>query len=303
MATRKPVEKIRLEKAEEPKQKSNAKFKDTILRALCKKPKRAIELVNAVTGSNYPPTATVKICDLSESLSGLFNDVGLFIDGQLIVLIEHQSSPPTNLPLRFLLYFTDILFSWFVKMGELYKSKPYKIPTPKFYVLYNGTDKLKQTELKLSDAFIMPDEMSGLELTVQVFDVNYDSGSELLEKSEMMAGYSYLIDQIRRQMEAGDKRDRAIRKAVEICIEENILVDFLKENYEEVIKMFDIQYSKEAENRAIREEERENGINNSIEMGLKYGATQESIILDLAQLYGLNHQQAQFHVNNYTSQK
>ena len=49
-----------------------------------------------------------------------------------------------------------------------------------------------------------------------------------------------------RQMEIGNNRDQSIRKG--------ILTDLLKENFEEVIQMLDIQYSKEAELRIIRQE-------------------------------------------------
>ena len=252
MSRKKPS--TRTNTSTEPKLKSSTTYKDTLLKVLCKDPKRAIEVINALTGSDYPPTAKVEICDLDNSLMRRYNDVGLHIEGELIILIEHQSTISPNLPLRFLSYIVDILFFWFVKVDDLYGNTLYKIPTPKFYVLYNGTEQLKHSHLKLSDAFTLPDEVAGLELTAQVLDVNYGSGHEILEKSPLIAGYSYLIEQIRRQMETGSNRDQAIRKGIEICLEEGILTDLLKENYEEVIQMLDIQYSKEAEFRIIRQE-------------------------------------------------
>jgi len=55
-------------------------------------------------------------------------------------------------------------------------------------------------------------------------------------------------------MNEGLSRDEAIQVAIKHCIEVNVLRDFLKENYEEVANMLNIQYDKEEEFQAIREE-------------------------------------------------
>ena len=48
-------------------QRSDAKYKDTVLRTLFRDKERAIELCNAVAGTNYQPDANVVICDLDNS--------------------------------------------------------------------------------------------------------------------------------------------------------------------------------------------------------------------------------------------
>jgi len=258
-------------------QKSEVQYRDTLIRKLFEDKERAIELCNAITGSNFPRDTKVILCDLDNSLTRRYNDLAFAIDDQLLFMIEHQSTISPNLPLRFLSYVTDILYAWFVQVKELYKKKLYQIPVPKLYVLYNGDKPLQETQLKLSDAFYFHDEEASLELVVEVIDVNYQSGHEILEKCDSLKGYSYLIDQIRIHMACGYSRDEAIGMCIDLCIEEGVLSDFLKQHYQEVARMINFQYDQELEYQAIREEERAEGWQEGHQEGQKEGERQKAI--------------------------
>ena len=69
-----------------------------------------------------------------------------------------------------------------------------------------------------------------MELTVRILDVNHESNSEVLGRSASLGGYSYLIAQIRGNESMGMKRDAAIKKAIEKCIEEGVLADTLQQS-------------------------------------------------------------------------
>ena len=242
------------------KQKSSRKYKDTLFRTLFREKERAVELCNAVAGTDYPSDAPVILCDTENTLLRRYNDLAFAIEAQLIVMFEHQSTINPNMPLRFLQYIADVLYSWFVGIGEIYRSTVLKIPAPQFYVLYNGKDALRQNVLKLSDAFkIMPTGPS-MELTVKILDVNHGSGCEALSKSESLGGYAYLVAQIRGFENKGQNRDRAIKNGISKCINEGVLVDFLRENFEEVAKMLAWEYDQDAEFRIIMEEGMEKGM-------------------------------------------
>jgi len=251
--------------------KSDIKYRNTLIRTLFQDRKRAIELCNAVTGSNYPEDTNVQICDLDSSLVWRYNDLAFAIDHQLLFMIEHQSTISPNLPLRFLSYLTDTIYSWFVKVDQLYGKKLYQIPAPKCYVLYNGTEPLKEKMLKLSDAFYINDEKVSLELIVEIIDVNHATRHDVLQKSESLAGYSYLIDQIRMNMQQGLTQDKAISVAIDSCIKQGVLSEFLQKHYAEVAKMINLQYNQEAEFEIIRQEAKEEGIGEGIERGLERG--------------------------------
>ena len=251
------------EEVNAPNEKSSPQHKDRVIRRLLKDPKRALEVCQAVTGEDYPEDAQVKLYDLENSILKRYNDVAVGIDDQVLFMIEHSSSISNNFPLRLFSYIHDVWFGWFVEVDQLYKEKQYKIPEPKFYVLYNGEKPLKQTKLKLSDAFQTSDgsdQKFALELEVTIIDVNHSSDNPVLKRSKSLGEYAYLVDRIRKGMRQGLNRDKAIRDAIAHCIEVNVLTDFLKTNYEEVAKMLVWEYNQEAEFKAIRTDGFEQGI-------------------------------------------
>ena len=59
------------------------------------------------------------------------------VDGKFIIFTEHQSTWYPNMPLRMLSYIART-FERMFGAGSLYSTVLVKIPTPKFYVFYNG---------------------------------------------------------------------------------------------------------------------------------------------------------------------
>ena len=96
-------------------------------------------------------------------------------------------------------------------------------------------------KLKLSDAFKIHSEEITLELFVNVININYEKNHEVLEQSESLKGYSYLVSLIRTYQEELT-RDESIVRAVNKCIEEGILKEYLEEKLKEVINMLVYEY-------------------------------------------------------------
>ena len=117
--------------------------------------------------------------------------------------------------------------------------------------------------LRLSDAFkVETGKLTGefsLELTVKVVDVKYDSGNKILEKSPSLNEYAYLISLVEKYRAEGLTRDKAIYSAIERCISDGVLVEFLQENFREVAQMLGLEYSQELEYQALMEEGIEKG--------------------------------------------
>ena len=83
------------------------------------------------------------------------------------MLAEHQSTINDNMPVRFLEYAAR-LYEQIQNPRDRYSRKLKQIPTPEFYVFYNGlNDYPETTVLKLSDAFITQPEQVPLELDVK----------------------------------------------------------------------------------------------------------------------------------------
>ncbi len=70
-----------------------------------------------------------------------------------------------------------------IQPKALYKEMTVKIPAPSFVLLYNDERYMPAYhEMKLSDAYMDQDGECSLQLSIKVYNINKDAGSELLEK-------------------------------------------------------------------------------------------------------------------------
>lgn len=122
--------------------KHNRRYKDSVFVDLFSEDKTAktnfLSLYNALHGTEYQSTAILKNIRLKQVLYMSFaNDVSYLIDNKIIVLAEHQSTINPNMPIRCLEYIAR-LYEQLYKSKEKYNRKQLAIPTPEFYVFYNG---------------------------------------------------------------------------------------------------------------------------------------------------------------------
>ena len=79
---------------------------------------------------------------------------------------------------------------------------------------------------------------NSLELVVNLVNLNYTKGKEILERSPSLLGYSKLLFYIREEMAAnGGDLQGAINLAVKRCMEEGLIADFLQKHSREVTGM------------------------------------------------------------------
>jgi hypothetical protein len=249
--------------------KANREYKDSVFTKLCEDKTRLIEIYNAVSGKNYPLDTEIEIATLDDALFlSRRNDIAFVVEGKLIVLIEHQSTPCENMPIRLLIYIArafEKLFNVDPKLKQaIYRTKLMKIPKPEFYVLYNGTEKFpERKELKLSDAFLVaeaPDWLGGfLELIVTVYNINEGYNKDIAKKSKTLSGYAAFIAQVRQYLEMDYELEKAIEQAVKDCVEKDILAEFLQSNASEVINMLTAEFKMEEAVEVWKEEGREEG--------------------------------------------
>lgn len=159
---------------------------------------------------------------------GMKNDLSFLIASRLY-LYEHQSTVNPNLPLRFLLYISD-LFSDIVKDLNLYGSRKVKIPPPRFLIFYNGEKEQPDVQvLKLSELFSLPEDHPALELEAVMLNINKGHNRKLMEACRSLRDYAEYTDRVRRYAKEMELR-KAVERVVAECIEEGILTEFLKKN-------------------------------------------------------------------------
>jgi len=210
-------------------------YKDSLFRALFGDAPAALGLYGAVSGRDPGPGAAAQMKALDGAMLGARrNDVAFVVDGSLIVLVEHQSTPNPNMPLRMWQY-ALLLYQSFLDLGRaLYGERLVSLPRPEFYVLYNGRQpRPPRYELRLSDAFAAVPWAGGpprLELAVEVVDIGLGANPDVLARSAELLGYSALVDRARRGTDAGMERGAAVREAVDWCLAEGLLAGFLKKH-------------------------------------------------------------------------
>ena len=255
-------------------------FKNFFFVDLFNNEKRAIELFNLFENRNLPENTKVFLCgEKLSKLIALRNDLAFIVEDKFIVVCEHQSTINANMPLRILQYFTNILYTLALGKGSVYGTELIGLPTPKFYVVYNGKNAPGDKVLRLSDAYFDKSSGYSLELEAQIFDIGYNrffntgqAAACYKEKNSNIFGYSFLVHEIHLNLDGGMKRDKAILTAVEKCVQEDILTEyFMETGLEEVLKMLDFEYTLEDEIEYRAQEAMRKGHEKGLEKGRKEG--------------------------------
>lgn len=197
------------------------------------------------------------------------NDLSFIIDLHLS-LYEYQSTYSPNLPLRFLMYISDI-YSEITRDENLYVTRLVFIPTPQFVIFYNGEQKQPERKiLRLSDAYMIKEEEVSLEVKVVMLNINKGYNETLLNACETLKEYAEYVFRVRKNVKEMELEE-AVEQTITECIREGILSEFLKKNRAEAKSVSIYEYDMEKHMRMERAEAREEGIKEGIEKGIKEG--------------------------------
>ncbi len=219
-------------------------YQDSIFRMLFSEKENAIELFNALEGTDYGPDTEVRFMTLDDVIyHGIKNDLSYEIAVAYLVFGEQQSTISANIPLRMLRYLANNI-AILLDSRAYFRQGQVKIPTPQFFVIYTGSEPWNVEELRLSSSFLGEPKENSVELVVKVIKVVYNEGEEeeanrnpVLQKSAKLREYGIFVRYVKDGLAAGKDRKEAVGAAVERCLKENILADFLKTHSAEVEKM------------------------------------------------------------------
>ena len=240
--------------------KYNRRYKDSVFVDFFGEDKNAkanfLSLYNALHGTKLDTSTELEPLRLEQVMYMAFrNDIACLIEDKIIVLIEHQSTVNENMPLRFLQYAAR-LYERIENPRDRYLRRLKKIPTPEFYVFYNGEEDCPEsTTLRLSDAFMTIPEKPCLELVVSVMNINYNRGSEILHTCKPLKEYTLFVDAVRRHTKLDS--ENGFQDAIKECIQNDILREYLQRKSREVMNMLIAEYDYDVDIAVQREEERE----------------------------------------------
>lgn len=233
---------------------ANRNYKDTVFRKLFSERKNLLSLYNAINGTAYTDENALEIVTLESAIyMGMKNDLAFIIDTNLF-LFEHQSTYNPNIPLRDLFYISGE-YQKLVDQKSIYSSTLLKLPEPNFIVFYNGTEKKADRWVNcLSDAYEKHIGDPNLELKVITLNINEGYNKDLMKQCKILREYAQYVEKVREYASTMDL-NAAVEKAVDECIHQGILEEFLRANRMEVIAVSIYEYDKEEEEKKLRRAE------------------------------------------------
>ena len=254
----------------------NRLYKNNLFQFIFGKDKKALlELYNALNGTNYTNEDEIEYVTIEGAMYLTRKNDLAFLLSDTLNMYEHQSTINPNLPVRFFIYLAEE----FQKILDQQQKSEYgrsliKLPVPKCVAFYNGTEDMEEEEkiIKLSDAFSGSKVIeSDAELIVRVININAGFSEELKKKCKMLSEYSQFVQIVYENLAIYHNRNEAINKAIDYCIENDILAEILKDNRAEVLGMFLKRFDEKKYENTLREEGRESGLKEGRESGLKEG--------------------------------
>ncbi len=250
---------------------SNREVKDSAFTAYFGEPENASRLYAALGDEEVTPDDITYVTLEGVLFVARKNDLAFTVKNRVLVISEHQSTINENMPLRDLLYLGRTLEK-LLDERTLYKRRQFRIPTPEFYVFYNGNEICPPEKiLRLSDAFLDKTEHPMVELEVKVININLPAGHKLLKECRPMYEYSWFIQRIKEYLGAGWVRGEAIKRAVRDCKVEGVLTEFIRNHGSEVVNMLYTQWNYDDAVEVEREEAYEDGREAGMALGKLIG--------------------------------
>ena len=254
-------------KSRHSKQTHNRQYKDRLWRMVFNNKEDLLQLYNAINHTDYQNPDDLEVNTLEDVLYlSMKNDVSFLVGGTMN-LYEHQSTFNPNMPLRGVFYFSRV-YEGYVADNNLmiYHEKRVRLPKPKYIVFYNGTKKQPDSmELRLSDCFENTDnEAPCLECTATMLNINYGHNQELMKHCRKLEEYSIFVQCVREYIQSEPSVEDALEKAIDTCINQDVLADFLKKHRAEVTNMILTTYDKDLYEKTLKEDAREEELESGI---------------------------------------
>lgn len=254
------------------------KYKDKLFTYIFGREERKeylLSLYNALNDKEYTDVNDLTISTIEDVIYlGYKNDVSCIVTSdEVLSLYEQQSTFNPNMPVRGLFYFSK-LYEKYITVNKLnvYGSSKLRLPTPQYYVFYVGKkDVPERIKLKLSDLFAEKTDV--LECCATMININPGYNTGIMEKCKPLYEYSYFIDAVYRNVKIYDILEEAIDKAVDQCVNENILADILLSHKAEVKDMILTEFNEEEYIDMVKAESKAEGIEIGKTKGIEIGKT------------------------------
>ena len=221
-----------------------------------------LSLYNALHGTNLQVSDTqLERVNLEQVLyKSYYNDIAVLVDGQFILMIEHQSTINPNMPLRLLEYVTRI-YGNIVDSKAKFSRHLVPLAKPEFIVFYTGSQELPpESYLYLSDAFPSQGQNADLtlELKVKVCTIKSETPSPVVHSCHDLEQYVQFLELMDEAKAVG--HENPLKWAIQEAVRRNILRDYLERKGGEVLSILMTEYDYATDMAVLKEEAYEDGL-------------------------------------------
>ena len=181
---------------------------------------------------------------------------------------------------------------------DLYGSKKVVLPEPELYVLFIGERKKKPERITLSEEFF---DGKDIDLNVKV-NVLYGD-----DEGSIIGQYVAFTKVYNEQRKKYGATEQAVREAIRICKDRNVLKEYLESREKEVVRIMSLLFDQDEIMRIhdvnltakVTKQERENGIRALVKTCQDFGASVAETVTKVISNYGLTEQEAGALVRKY----
>ncbi|MCD7944125.1 MAG: hypothetical protein LUH43_04465 [Clostridia bacterium] len=160
-------------------------------------------------------------------VNDLYNDLGLLVGNRLMILVEAQSTWSPNIAVRSLLYLAKTYQDYLTETHQsLYSSRRVSLPEPELYVLYTGARKLESKNVSFAEDFFAG-RKTALDVSVKVLTDGVEG--------DIISQYITFTRIIDEQTGIYGRTEEAVRAAIKLCRERNVLEGYLTGREKEVV--------------------------------------------------------------------
>lgn len=237
--------------------KSNRKYKDSMFTDLFYSDVTAEENLRSLYNALHPEDLLTEEDQIKKMrlehvfFDTLQNDIAGIFKTKILFLGEHQSTINNNIPVRLLMYVGQI-YEQLLGGHKKYETELIKIPTPEFYVFYNGKADWAVKELKLSDAFAIDLDTINLELKVILINIRAENNNSVLKRCPVLEQYSKFVQVYESFKDSADR----MGDTIQYCVKHDILAEYIQRKGKKVIGMMTAEWD-EIEAREVARKEGE----------------------------------------------
>ena len=249
----------------------NLKIRDSLFIDLFSDKNRLIQLYKSLVDDERKiNTEDIEIITLENIITtGVYNDLGFRVKDEIIILMEAQNVYTENIILRVLFYLSDTLKDYIEQnspnknLVELYSTKKRIIPKIKLFTVYTGDKLMEDHDLHLSDLMVESNIVSDIDMKLRVLCTG--------NKNNILGQYILFTQIFSRQSKECEDIEEAVKNTMEICMNEEILKEYLAIKKTEVQEMVNEYMKQETAFKIFMDDQRQTGLREGRKEGEEKG--------------------------------